>query len=312
MKLNPVVPFEPVSAETPPVNMEDWIAQVKWDGVRMLIYCDGSETKLINRRLHDRTQQYPEFQDVSRYCSARSFILDGEMIAFDHAKPSFPEVMKRDSLRTQSSIQRGIKQVPVTYMVFDVLYHDGIWVTDQSLLHRQSLLRRIVQPNEQVQLVDNFNDPAALLHLMKQRGMEGIVCKDLNSAYAAGGKDRRWQKIKIFHDLHAVVGGVTFRAGTVNALLLGVYRGDKLMYIGHAGTGKLSVQDWRDITERIQPLIVQERTFANVPERSKDAVWVKPELVVKVTFMEWTPGGTMRHPSIQAFVDLPPDECRGQ
>ncbi|GIQ67374.1 DNA ligase [Xylanibacillus composti] len=308
MKLQPVIPFEPVSADQPP-QAGKWAAQIKWDGVRMLAYWDGEELRLINRKLNDRTIQYPELHDPESYCKASSFILDGEIIAFNHQRPSFAEVMKRDSLRKQQSIERAVKQVPIVYMVYDILYCNGSWVTSQKLADRQKLLKEVLIPGERVQLVQNYYDPELLLKIMRQHQMEGIVCKDLDSTYALNGKDDRWQKTKLYADLHAVIGGATFRGNVVNALLLGVYEQGRLRYIGHAGTGKLGVADWRDITERIRPMIIAESPFANEPERSKDAVWVRPELCVKVQFLEWTPGGTMRQPSIQAFVDTPAAQC---
>ncbi|PUA37790.1 DNA ligase [Paenibacillus elgii] len=308
--LNPVVPFEPISTDSFPKGGE-WIAQIKWDGVRMLSYCDGSKVQLVNRRLNNRSLQYPEFLSPSRYCSASSFILDGEFIAFDHHKPSFHEIMKRDSLRKQQNIELGVTQTPVTYMIFDVLFCSGQWVTDKPLAERQRILQEIVIPQPDVQTVQNFTDPDELLQVMIKHQMEGVVCKDLNSTYMIGGKDKRWQKRKIFYDLLAVVGGVTYRDNIVNSLLLGLYDGQgNLYYIGHAGTGKVTQQEWRDLTARVASMRTKAKPFVNEPERSKDAVWIDPQIVVKVQFMEWTPGHTMRHPSIQAFVETNPSECK--
>src|SRR5690606_41689137 len=107
----------------------------------------------------------------------------------------------------------------------------------------------------------------------------------------------------------AVIGGVTKRGTVVNSLLLGLYEGDRFIYIGHAGTGRLSQADWRALTERVQPLLIERKPFDNESDRSKDAFWVKPQITVKVQFMEWTPYRTMRHPSIQSFVDVPIREC---
>jgi bifunctional non-homologous end joining protein LigD len=309
MNLQPVIPFEPIRTISPPAGSQ-WIAQIKWDGVRMLIYADGSRVQLINRKQNDRTKQYPEFQDSRSYCRADSFILDGEMIAFDQSKPSFHQIMRRDGIRKISNIPQAAAQIPVTYMVFDILFCDGEWVTGLPLSERQSLLERMVIPQERVQLVTNFSDGPALLEVMRTHQMEGIVYKDLTSAYGIQEKDSRWQKHKIVQDLIAVVGGVTYRDGIVNALLLGLYNGNnEFIYIGHAGTGKLKNDDWRAITEYVEPLRTVKRPFVNEPERSKDAVWILPTYTVKVEYMEVTPNGTLRHPSIQGFVEAKPSDC---
>ncbi|MEI7026481.1 ATP-dependent DNA ligase [Paenibacillus sp. y28] len=309
MKLKPVAPFEPVYTERLP-EKPNWIAQVKWDGVRMLLYCDGEDVRLVNRRLNDRTLQYPEFARPTRYCSASAFILDGEIIAFDNNKPSFHEIMKRDSLRKQQAVLQGMRHTPVTYMIFDMLYCNGEWLLDKPLKERQAMLEKTIIPQPDVQLVPSFTDAAGLLSVMKQHQMEGIVCKDLNSTYAINSKDARWQKYKITHDLFAVVGGVTYRSGTVNALLLGLYDADgRLNYIGHAGAGKFTVRDWRELTRIAPSLTIASRPFASEPERSKEAVWLLPKLTVKVEYLEFTPGGTMRHPVLQARMDISPSEC---
>ncbi|RNB88033.1 DNA ligase [Brevibacillus nitrificans] len=309
MKIEPITPFEPILTESLPTG-DNWVAQIKWDGVRMLTYFDGNEVRLINRKLNDRTLQYPEFLDLSRYCHATSVILDGEIIAFDSNKPSFHEIMKRDRIRKKQSIPLAVNQTPVTYMFFDVLFLNGSWVTEKPLRERQELLEQIITPLSNVQVVQNFQDAHGLYEVMKQHQMEGIVCKDLSSSYLMKGKDKRWQKKKIFHDLLAVVGGVTLRDGIVNAVLLGLYdESGNFIYIGHAGGGKLTNQDWRALTETIKPLVTTERPFHNQPERGKDAIWIKPKLVMKVQFMEWTTGLTMRHPTIQAIVNASLLDC---
>ncbi|CAM3624083.1 DNA ligase [Marinicrinis lubricantis] len=276
----------------------------------MLTYYDGNEVKLINRRLNERTSQYPELTNISAYCSAKSVILDGEIIALDEGRPSFYQVMRRDGIKKQQNIERAVKQIPITYMIFDILYCDGDWVLEKSLEMRQHLLRKIITPSMAVQLVDNYPESENLLEVMRQHQMEGIVLKDLSSSYSIGGKDQRWQKKKVFKDLNAAVGGVTFRGKTVNSLILGLYDDDgRFWYIGHAGSGKLSVQDWREVTAVVPALQMQSRPFENLPERWKGAVWLKPALTVKVQYLEWTPHQTLRHPTIQAFVSFPPDSC---
>lgn len=310
MDLQPVHPFEPILVQELPSPGDPWIAQVKWDGVRMLSYYDGQSLRLINRRGNDRTLQYPEFAGLYGDCRASSFILDGEMIALMDGKPSFHQIMGRDSLRRQMEISFAVRRIPVIYMVFDLLYYDGEWVTELPLRQRQDKLRQLITPNEQLQLVPNVEDPAALYQVMKERGWEGVVCKNLDSSYAIGGKDARWQKLKFSHDLHAVIGGVTYRDGQVNALLLGVYDKDgRLLYIGHAGSARWHGEDWSRATKEAARLKAAERPFLHPPARLKDAVWLRPELTVKVSFMEWTPGGAMRHPVIQGWSPLEPARC---
>lgn len=311
MILLPIVPFEPVSTEDIPSG-ENWIGQVKWDGVRILLYFDGYDVNLFNRRLNNRNLQYPELSHISKYCSAQSAILDGEIIALRDGKPSFNQVMKRDSVRKQSSVNLVQKNVSITYMIFDILYLNGNWVTDRPLYERQNILENVISPNDCVQLVTSHSDLKSLYKAVEEHEMEGIIIKDLNSRYAIAGKDKRWQKKKVFKDIFSVVGGVTYRDGVVNALLLGLYDDlGQLWYIGHAGTGKLTQQDWRNLTQITNDLKSFDRPFFNLPERNKGVNWnwIKPQLVVKVNFLEWTPYQSLRQPSIQSLVHIDPQEC---
>lgn len=309
MELTPVIPFEPISTEALPES-GDWVAQIKWDGVRMLTYFDGNEVRLINRRLNDRTMQYPEIANISSYCNAKSVILDGEIIALKDGKPSFHEIMRRDGVRNSKNIPQLLKTVPVVYMIFDILFHDGQWVIDRSLQQRQQLLSKVISTSERIQLVPNHSDPASLYAVMEQHEMEGIVIKDLNSKYQVNGKDKRWMKKKIIHDLVAVVGGVTKRGNLVNAVMLGLYDdAGELWYIGHAGTGKLTQSYWRSLTEVTDKMTLEKRPFINTPERSKEAIWIQPRITVKINYMAWTRDRNLRQPSIQSIVSISPEEC---
>lgn len=309
MELKPIIPFEPIRVDEFPEGLQ-WTAQVKWDGVRVLTYFDGHELRLFNRRLHERTHHYPELLNFPEYCSAKSVILDGEIIALRNGKPSFYQVMRRDGLRKLNNLEILLNKVPITYMIFDVLYLNGQWVTFFPLSERQQILQKIITPTSLVQLVENFDDAIALYEAVKEQEMEGIIMKDLSSTYLINGKDQRWRKKKYYRDAIAVVGGVTQRGAAVNSLLLGQFdQNGQLWFIGHAGTGKLSQKDWLELSEKIKPLIQSTMPFVNTPSRLKGTVWLKPHLCVKVQFAEWIKGHTLRQPSIQAFVDVPPHEC---
>lgn len=310
MLMQPVVPFEPVSTQTVPEGPE-WLAQIKWDGVRVLTYYDGQEVRLFNRRLNERTVHYPEVADIKSYTQASSLILDGEIIALGPGgRPSFQEVMRRDGLRIMAKVARAVKEVPITYMVFDILYLNGRWLNNEPLTARQEYLQQWIRAGEKVQLVDSHEEGTVLYQAVREYGLEGIVVKRQDSPYLIGGKSKAWYKIKNYQDIIAVIGGFTLNSGTVSSLLLGLYdQKGRLWYIGHSGTGKLTQQNWHDLTASLKPLIRQDSPFQNRVERERAAVWLQPRLTVKVQFAEWTKALSLRQPSIQAFVEVPPEEC---
>jgi bifunctional non-homologous end joining protein LigD len=310
MKIEPFIPFEPIRTDKIPEGNQ-WIAQVKWDGVRILTYYDGKNVRLFNRKLNERTSHYPELIDLKSYCKAKTVILDGEVIALGaDGKPSFHEVMRRDGIRRMERVEQVRQHVPVFYMIFDVVFCNGEWINRLTLAERNKVLSNIIMPADNVRLVTSYSDAKALFNVVQQQEMEGIVLKDINSQYVINGKDSRWQKKKNYQDMIAVVGGATLRHGIVNAVLLGLYDQEgRFWYIGHAGTGKLTASDWRAFTEKIQPLVVGKRPFVNKPERINNTIWIKPVITVKIQYIEWTKGRVIRQPSIQAFVNFPPEEC---
>jgi bifunctional non-homologous end joining protein LigD len=310
MELSPIYPFEPVSSNEIPDGPE-WISQIKWDGVRILTYFDGENTKLFNRKLNERTKIFPELTNIKSYTSAESIILDGEVIALDqNGNPSFHEVMRRDGIRRLDRVNSAIEAVPIYYMIFDILYYNGEWIHELPLKTRLEILSEAIKPNNQIQIVPENQDGKGLFEVAKQHGLEGIVCKNLTSRYIINGKTSDWKKIKNYKDIIAVIGGVTYRSGIVNSVLVGLYD-DKgqFWYIGHVGTGKLTNADWKDLTKVVETIKIEQNPFVNKPQRIKEIQWIEPVLTVKVQFIEWTEGHSLRQPSIQAFVDQDPKAC---
>lgn len=306
MELTPVIPFEPIAAVQFP-ETGSWIAQVKWDGVRMLSYYDGSATRLVNRRLRERTDRYPELGDAALYCDAKSVILDGEVVAFLNGKPSFRQVMRRDG----ASGGKRPGAPDVVFMVFDMLYLNGQWMTDMPLAQRLDKLGQVLKPGDSVQPVAGFADVSELFQVTREHGLEGIVAKDAASPYAIGGKDGRWRKYKHFRDLVALIGGATFEGAMVNSLLLGLLdRGGQLRYIGNAGPGRWDARERQEMAVLLKAQISERCPFPTPPSMAKEIVWVKPTIAVKLQYVEWTIHGTLRQPVVQSRVEADPAGCR--
>jgi bifunctional non-homologous end joining protein LigD len=126
--------------------------------------------------------------------------------------------------------------------------------------------------------------------------------------YETGRRSRHWLKMKTQLTQEAVISGFTEpRDGRkfFGALVLGVYEGDELIYIGHVGGG-FAERDLKDIRERLEPLIQKEYPFTVRPETNAPATWVKPELVCEVALSGWTEDGVMRHP---VFLRLREDKA---
>jgi bifunctional non-homologous end joining protein LigD len=164
-----------------------WMFEPQWDGLRALAIC-GDETRLIARG-SDVTAQYPELRDVHNRVVALDAMLDGVVVAFDDGVPSG----ERLQLRMEIQVDEGVRRVPVAYVVFDLLYLDGIDLTGRPLEERRRLLEELIIPSDKVVLSPaTVGEGVALLTAVTAQGMDGIVAKRLGSTYASGAESPDW------------------------------------------------------------------------------------------------------------------------
>lgn len=303
----PVSPMEPVPAETVPTG-EEYVHQVKWDGVRIIAHVSGHNLLLHNRKLRERTSHYPELAVLCDRIK-ESAVLDGEVIVLRGGKPSFPLVLKRDLPGGGSSvsISRLVKSIPVTYMVFDLLYWGGKNLTGWPLQDRQDKLRSVLSADERVSLTENFADGPGLFSAIRERRMEGIVSKEADSRYYCGKKHPSWLKIKVRLEQLAVVCGYTVRHGRINALLMGAYHEGRLLYIGRVASG-LKERDLELLTPFLSSSCRSTSPFGKV-KSPEGTCWVEPRLTALLSFQEWTEELRMRSPVIKGFTADSPGDC---
>lgn len=306
MILKVIRPMEPVPVDEP-FDDPAWIHQIKWDGIRLLAYAEGSGVRLYTRRGQDRTESYPELAGA-RLAKAETVVLDGEVVAIDSkGRPSFQRIMRRHMRARHRST--GAAEISIDYVVFDLLYLDGQWLFEVPLLERQALLQDRVNWDTGVHPCDNHTSGKELFHATGQLGLEGIVSKERNGRYHSDRKHPTWRKIKHFQQLDAVVIGVVLKQGRANALLTAAYLEDELTYIGRVATG-LSMEElglFTDLAARSEaprPLLLNEG-YA----RERNIRWLDVRPVVRVRFMGWTEQGLLRAPVVVGFSIRPEKEC---
>ena len=295
----------------------EWVFEPKWDGIRALAVCDGS-TRLISRNEHDVTVAYPELENVHRHVVAIDAILDGEIVAFADGVPSFQRLQQRMHLRDQRRIERMVKEVPVTYLVFDLLYLDGSDLTGSSLAERRRLLEEAVVPSAAIQLSPvTPGTGIALFEAAAQQGLEGIMAKRADSPYKAGARSRDWLKVKVTFDADVVIVGWTdgegARQGSLGSLVMAVFDGDELRYVGNVGTG-FDKRSLPDAMARMRDAEATPPQFPSTVVRSRSELrhvhWVAPELVAMVEHRQLTDAGRLRAPSFKGFRDdKSPEQC---
>jgi bifunctional non-homologous end joining protein LigD len=295
-----------------PASDEGWAAEVKWDGVRAIAYCRPGRLQLQSRNLRDVTAQYPEVRRLSRQLGAVDAVLDGELVAFDeNGLPSFERLQQRIHQTDESVVRRRMKSHPVTYVIFDLLYLDGRDLTAESYSRRRELLEGLDLSGPSWQTPAYSTErPKELLAASAEQGLEGIVLKRLDSAYAAG-KRGDWLKVKNVGRQEFVVGGWLpgegRRRDRLGSILLGYFDDGELRYAGKVGTG-FSDRDLDELGERLAPLARETNPFAN-RRGPRQANFVEPKLVAEIEFRELTTEGMVRHGSFKGLrEDKPPEQ----
>jgi bifunctional non-homologous end joining protein LigD len=272
-----------------PFDHPDWIFEVKWDGYRAVAEIADNAVSLYSR---NGISFDKKFQPI--VVSLRKFgfdaVLDGEIVVVDdQGRPDF------QMLQHYQDSGRG----HLLYYVFDLLYFRGHDLTNLPLLRRKELLKKILPSASKIRFSDHVSKEGVLFYsVVKEKGLEGIIAKHSQSVYEAGRRSRQWLKVKTRLTQEGVIAGFTEPGGGrkyFGALVLGVFEGDEVMYIGHVGGG-FAAKDLKDIREKLTPLIQKECPFNATPETNAPVTWVKPELVCEVSLSGWTEDAVMRQP----------------
>lgn len=283
------------------IQDEQWIHQIKWDGIRAITYIQNGSYHVFTKSGRERTAFYPEIMDIISHFKGHQAVLDGEFVVLDqNGKPSFNLVLTRDRLKTQAKLSLYMRKFPVNYVLFDILFLNGQDIRRLPLEERKFILKNNLQTNQRIGITEDFTDGIKLFNLMKEKNFEGIVSKKRDSIYLAGKKHNLWFKNKISKKILAVIGGISWKSGFPNSLLLGIYAPEqKLTYIGNASMG-LTQNDFHLLKQYSASLQQDNSPFWNL-NQVKDVTWFNPILTCWVSFLEWTEGYSLRHPKILGF-----------
>jgi len=297
-------PMEPVLTNNI-MEGNDWIHEVKWDGIRGLAYKDGKTVRLFTKSGRERSEWYPEVTEEIAKLNCGQAVLDGEMIVLDRSgKPSFHDIMSRDMVKKQERLKLYQQKYPVKYMVFDILFKDGKDLRQLPLYKRKEILHDTLKTGEPVQTVSGYTDGKALFSLMKEKDMEGIVSKKTDSPYIGGKKHKMWFKTKITRQIVASVCGVKMKDNQVKSLVIAEYQDGHLVPVGSVSSG-LTGRD-RVLLLNALPSLAQDAPEIPGNSRSGDVVWIKPVLNVIVSFIEREENGGLRHPVLVGFTNEKP------
>ncbi len=282
-----------------PPRGEDWLFEVKWDGVRALAFIDREEVRLQSRSGLRCERQYPELAVIIHQLAAGQAILDGEIAVLDAKGVSqFHLIQPRIANNDPNTIAHLVRSTPVVYFVFDLLYLDGYDLRGVNLAARRELLATVVTPGGPLRISEAFPGAGAeLLEAARETGLEGVIAKHASSCYESR-RSREWLKIKIVGEQEFAIGGFTLAQGDrdyFGALVLGLYDEGKLRWVGNVGSG-FDHKLLADLNARLQPLITDRCPFAERPVPDRGMTWVRPELVCQVKYANWTQEQRLRAP----------------
>src|SRR5215472_326097 len=295
-----------------PFSDPDWLFEIKWDGVRALAWVEDGAVRLRSRNNVDITSRYPELAALPNVLAARQAIVDSEVVALDaRGHSDFQRLQERMHVRAPG--EKQLRETPVVYFAFDLLYCDGYDLRGAPLLERKQLLERMLHANERFRYSDHqLEHGKELFELAKESGLEGIVAKRADSVYVSD-RSANWAKLKVSQTLDAVIGGWTearSEAIPFGSLLLGLYEGKKLRFIGHVGSG-FDARKHAELSGRLKELRMSTCPFESVPETNEKPPWVKPAVVARAKFSGWTQEKYLRHPVFLGLrEDLKPEECK--
>jgi DNA ligase D-like protein (predicted ligase) len=287
----------------------EWLIELKLDGYRALAIKSGGKVQLRSRNDNDFNSRYPGIVKALAQMPDET-VIDGELVALDEGgRPSFNTLQNH-----------GSAGVPLHFFIFDLLTLDGRDVMAEPLVKRRELIERHVLPK----LADPIRySPileaalADLISSVKAQGLEGLVAERRDSRYEPGLRSGAWQKMRVNQGQEFVVAGYTPSLKNFDALVIGYYEGEKLIYGARTRNG-LTPGSRAELFKKIKPLETKECPFANLPEKKAgrwgagltatkmlECRWLDPQLVGQFEFVEWTSDGHLRH---SRFVGLREDK----
>ncbi|CAG0992299.1 Multifunctional non-homologous end joining protein LigD [Methanosarcinales archaeon] len=293
-----------------PFSSDDWIFEVKWDGIRAISYIKD-EFSLKSRNQKELTDIFPELSELKVLAS--NCVLDGEIIIMKDGKADIQTLMQRMQDTNPREIMFMAGKFPATYVIFDILEKDGKELLDTPLTERKRILENSVKEGKFVVLslfvegtgVDYYR--AAM-----EKGLEGIIAKKKQSSYEPGKRSNKWLKIKPEKTCDCVIFGYTEGEGnrekTFGSLVLGLYDAKGPVFIGKVGTG-FSREYMENLKLTLDKHKVEEETLPGV-DKEREITWLRPDIVCEVGYQSITDDGKLRIPVFKRLrEDKDPLEC---
>ena len=272
-----------------PFDDKDWLYEIKYDGYRTVAYLDGDEVNIMSRKnLTFNKKFYPVVEALQELDMQAVF--DGEIVALNEEGKSEFQLLQNWQKNGEGEL---------VYYIFDILWLNGYNLMELPLLERKNILQQVLPEHPMIRYSDHVvQEGTQFFEAATSQGLEGIIAKAAESPYTPTIRTKQWLKIKSNQRQEVVICGFTETRGSrshFGALVLGVYEKNKLIYVGHTGSG-FTEQSLEATYKKMKTLITPKAPFDKKPKTNMPCTWVKPVLVCEVKFSEWTKDNILRQP----------------
>ena len=272
-----------------PFDDQDYLFELKYDGIRALIFASPKEVIIKSRNNYDITYLYPELQSIKNIVKTKC-IFDGEIVLMENDSPSFLALQKRANLKQKNKIFEQSQTNPVIFMVFDILYENKNLV-DLTLLDRKEILNKYQDTTEFIKSKYMLKNGKKLFQFAKKHNLEGIVAKEIHSKYEIDTRTKNWLKIKNVIEEDFYIIGYQKKIGALTLLVAEkksnsfVYAGKVLLYENHPAYQKI-----------ITKIITTSKKKYKVENLTENFIQIAPIYQATILYLEKTKSNNLRHP----------------